>query len=152
MGFGMNWGVSDLKAVRLLCGHVCRENHFSQIVEAIHPQQFHRCVERYGGDYKVRQFSCWDQFLCLAFAQLTFRESYATSRTVWRPSRSTEDQVWTAVCVYVLVVILKKELKLPQSLRSILQVLSVNVFEKVPLDQLLTCSLPKTKDPKTPTN
>ena len=48
---------------------------FSQIVEAIHPQQFRRCVERYGGDYKVRQFSCWDQFLCLAFAQLTFRES-----------------------------------------------------------------------------
>jgi hypothetical protein len=48
---------------------------FSQIVEAIHPQQFHRCVERYDGEYKVRHFSCWDQFLCLAFAQLTFRES-----------------------------------------------------------------------------
>ena len=48
---------------------------FSQIVESIHPQQFQRCVERYGGDYKVHRFSCWDQFLCLAFAQLTFRES-----------------------------------------------------------------------------
>ncbi len=48
---------------------------FSQIVEAIHPQQFQRCVERYRGDYKVRAFSCWDQFLCLAFAQLTYRES-----------------------------------------------------------------------------
>jgi hypothetical protein len=48
---------------------------FSQVVELVHPQQFRRCVERYGGEYKVRTFSCWDQFLCMAFAQLTFRES-----------------------------------------------------------------------------
>ena len=48
---------------------------FSQVVEAIHQQQFARCVERFGGDRKVRHFSCWDQFLCMAFAQLTFRES-----------------------------------------------------------------------------
>jgi hypothetical protein len=34
-----------------------------------------RCVERYRGDYKVRHFSCLDQFLCMAFAQLTYRES-----------------------------------------------------------------------------
>jgi len=37
--------------------------------------QFRRCVERYNGHYKVKSFSCWDQFLTLAFAQLTFRES-----------------------------------------------------------------------------
>jgi hypothetical protein len=48
---------------------------FSQIVELIHPQQFRRCVERYRGNYKLKAFSCWDQFLCMAFAQLTFRES-----------------------------------------------------------------------------
>ena len=48
---------------------------FSQVVELIHPQQFRRCVVRYRGDYKVKAFSCWDQFLCMAFAQLTFRES-----------------------------------------------------------------------------
>jgi Domain of unknown function (DUF4372)/Transposase DDE domain len=48
---------------------------FSQVIEAIHSQQFTRCVERYGGDRKVRDFTCWDQFLCMAFAQLTFRES-----------------------------------------------------------------------------
>ena len=47
----------------------------AQLLDRIHPQQFHRCVARYGGDYKVRTFSCWDQFLCLAFAQLTYRES-----------------------------------------------------------------------------
>jgi len=47
----------------------------AQLLNRIHPQQFQRCVARYGGDYKVRRFSCWDQFLCLAFAQLTYRES-----------------------------------------------------------------------------
>jgi hypothetical protein len=38
-------------------------------------KQFHRCVERYGGEHKVKSFSCMDQFLTLAFAQLTYRES-----------------------------------------------------------------------------
>lgn len=37
--------------------------------------EFRRCVARYGADYRLRRFSCWDQFLCMAFAQLTFRES-----------------------------------------------------------------------------
>ncbi len=47
----------------------------SQIVNRIHPQLFARCVERYAGHYKVLHFSCWEQFLCLAFAQLSYRES-----------------------------------------------------------------------------
>jgi IS4 transposase len=59
---------------------------------------------------------------------------------------AVKTQVWIAVCVYTLVAILKKELQLPQSLHSILQVLSVSVFEKVPLDQLLTKTLPKNYD------
>jgi hypothetical protein len=37
--------------------------------------EFHKCVERYQGHYKVKNFSCWEQYLCLAFAQLTYRES-----------------------------------------------------------------------------
>lgn len=51
--------------------------HFvlSQFLEEIHPQQFARCVERYGGDYKVKHFSSWQQFVCLVFGQLTWRES-----------------------------------------------------------------------------
>ena len=48
---------------------------FSQLLDLIHPEQFRRCVARYKGDYKVISFSCWDQFLCMAFGQLTFRES-----------------------------------------------------------------------------
>ena len=37
--------------------------------------EFRKCVDRYQGHYKVKSFSCWDQFLCMAFAQLTYRES-----------------------------------------------------------------------------
>ena len=48
---------------------------FSQVLDLIHPQQFKRCVNRYDGEYKVRHFSCWDQFLAMAFAQITFRDS-----------------------------------------------------------------------------
>ncbi len=47
----------------------------SQLLDCIHPQQFQRSVARFGGDYKVKQFSCWQQFVCLVFAQLTWRES-----------------------------------------------------------------------------
>ncbi len=38
-------------------------------------QDFRQCVDRYNGNYKLQSFSCWDQFLCMAFAQLTYRES-----------------------------------------------------------------------------
>jgi hypothetical protein len=48
---------------------------FTQIMEVVHRQLFARCVGRYQGDYKVQHFSCREQFLCLAFAQLTARES-----------------------------------------------------------------------------
>ena len=48
---------------------------FSQLMALIHPQQFDRCVRSFGGDYKVQQFTCWNQFLCMAYAQLTGRES-----------------------------------------------------------------------------
>ena len=48
---------------------------FTQLMEFLPLHQFRRCVKRYRGDYKVQSFSCMDQFLCMAFAQLTFRES-----------------------------------------------------------------------------
>jgi hypothetical protein len=44
-------------------------------MDFISPYDFRVCVERYHGHYKVKTFSCWDQFLCLAFAQLTYQES-----------------------------------------------------------------------------
>ena len=48
---------------------------FSQLLEFIPTYQFQICVDRYKGHRYVKDFSCWDQFLCLAFAQLTYRES-----------------------------------------------------------------------------
>lgn len=48
---------------------------FAQLISFLPLREFHQCVERYQGDYKVKDFSCLDQFLCLAFAQLTYRES-----------------------------------------------------------------------------
>jgi hypothetical protein len=48
---------------------------FSQLMDHAPMHEFRRCVERYEADYRLRRFSCWDQFLCMAFAQLTYRES-----------------------------------------------------------------------------
>ena len=48
---------------------------FSQIMDMAPKYEFRKCVARYGGDHRVKTFSCWNQFLCLAFAQLTHRLS-----------------------------------------------------------------------------
>ena len=48
---------------------------FAQITEHLPLTTFRRCVARYGGEHKVKTFSCLDQYLCMAFAQLTYRES-----------------------------------------------------------------------------
>lgn len=48
---------------------------FSQLIDHLPGHEFRQCVKRYAGNHRVRTFSCWDQFLCMTFAQLTFRES-----------------------------------------------------------------------------
>src|SRR5256884_8009949 len=48
---------------------------FSQLVDLLPTYQFQICVDRYQGNRYVKDFSCWDQFLSMAFAQLTYRES-----------------------------------------------------------------------------
>ncbi len=48
---------------------------FSQVIDFVPLHEFRKCVRRYHGNFKVRKFSCLDQFLCMCFAQLTFRES-----------------------------------------------------------------------------
>ena len=64
---------------------------FSQITDWIHPEQFRRCVNRYNGNYKVYNFPCWDQFLAMAFAQITYRESLADIEVCLR---SRPDQLY----------------------------------------------------------
>ena len=48
---------------------------FAQVMEHLPLPAFHKCVQRYDGDYKMKTFSCLDQFLVMAFAQLSYRES-----------------------------------------------------------------------------
>jgi transposase len=57
---------------------------FSQLMDFLPAYEFRLCVERYHGNYKVQSFSCWDQFLTMAFAQLTFRESLRDIETCLR--------------------------------------------------------------------
>jgi len=47
---------------------------FSQLLNFLPDREFRRCVARYGGDVRPRGFSCWDQYLSMAFAQLTYRD------------------------------------------------------------------------------
>ena len=48
---------------------------FTQLIRLVHRQSFARHVERYNGNYRVKSFTCWHQFLCMSFGQLTQRES-----------------------------------------------------------------------------
>lgn len=48
---------------------------FAQLMTHVSQKKFQTCVARYHGDYKASRLSCWDQYLCMAFAQLTYRES-----------------------------------------------------------------------------
>ena len=57
---------------------------FSQLIEHLPSKEFHKCVLRYRGDSYLKSFSCWDQFLSMAFAQLTYRESLRDIETCLR--------------------------------------------------------------------
>ncbi len=57
---------------------------FSQILDFIPKHQFRACVNRYNGNYRVKSFSCFDQYLTMAFAQLTYRESLRDIETCLR--------------------------------------------------------------------
>ncbi len=61
---------------------------FSQLMSYLPKSEFNKCVLRYNGNYKVQSFKCWDQFLCMAFAQITFRESLRETVTCLHAMRS----------------------------------------------------------------
>ena len=60
---------------------------FSQLMDFVSKHQFNRCVQRYHGNYRTRRFSCYDQFLAMAFGQLTFRQSLRDITTCLRALR-----------------------------------------------------------------
>lgn len=57
---------------------------FAQLMDFLPRHEFNKCVKRYRGDYRINNFSCRDQFLCMAFAQLTYRESLRDIETCLR--------------------------------------------------------------------
>ena len=60
---------------------------FSQIIDYLPIHTFRRCVQRYRGNHKVKHFKCLDQYLCMAFAQLTYRESLRDIEACLRAQR-----------------------------------------------------------------
>src|SRR5437762_14245305 len=60
---------------------------FSQLLSFLPDREFRRCVARYGGDARPRGFSCWDQYLAMAFAQLTYRDGLRDIEACLRPLR-----------------------------------------------------------------
>ena len=61
---------------------------FAQVMDFLPIHEFRRCVKRYHGNRKVKSFTCMDQFLCMAFAQLTYRESLRDIETCLRVMQS----------------------------------------------------------------
>lgn len=61
---------------------------FSQIMDFAPQYEFRKCVSRYSGNYKVKNFTCWDQFLSMAFAQITFRDSLRDIEVCLRVSKN----------------------------------------------------------------
>lgn len=60
---------------------------FAQLTEHLPLTTFRRCVAAYGGEHKIKSFTCLEQFLCLAFAQLTYRESLRDIEACLRAQR-----------------------------------------------------------------
>lgn len=61
---------------------------FSQVTDHLPITTFRKCVKRYQGEYKIKSFSCLDQYLCMAFAQMTFRESLRDIEACLRAQKS----------------------------------------------------------------
>ena len=99
---------------------------FSQIMDFIPMHRFRKCVERYNGNKGIRSFSCWDQFLCMAFAQLTYRESLRDIECCLRsvpeklyhigikgnisrstPAEANENRNWRIYCDFAQILIHK---------------------------------------------
>ena len=61
---------------------------FSQLISFLPRYEFNKCVAKYKGNRRVKNFSCWEQFLCMAFAQLTFRSSLRETATCLNAMRN----------------------------------------------------------------
>ena len=94
---------------------------FAQLMDHLPPHEFHKCVERYRGNYK------------LLFKWI--KQHQRIKKFYGYSENAVKTPIWIAVSVYVLVAIVRKRLALEASLYEILQVLSVTLFEQTPILQ-----------------
>ena len=73
---------------------------------------------------------------------LRIKSFYGTS------ANAVKIQIWVALCIYLLVAILKKRLHLPCSLHTLLQILEVNLFERKPIEQLVRDAMKQIAEPE----
>jgi hypothetical protein len=71
-----------------------RPSRFSQFMRHLPLTTFSRCLARYAGEHKVKSFSCLDQYLCMAFAQLTYRESLRDIESSLRAQAAKLYHLW----------------------------------------------------------
>lgn len=101
-------------------------NNFS--LSAIYIAQLYQCR------WQIELFFKWIK------QHLKIKSFYGTS------PNAVKTQIWIAICIYVLIAIIKKRLKIEQSLYTFMQILSVTIFEKVPILQLVNDNDFKTSD------
>ena len=135
---------------------------FSQLMEFLPWRRFDTCVRRYGGDHKVKTFSCGEHLRVMAFAALYKRrwqielffkwiKQHLRIKSFYGTSQyAVKAQIWIAVSTYLLVAIVKKRLGIEWPLYTILQILSVSIFEKTPLVELFSQSDYKIPQPTSP--
>ena len=94
---------------------------FAQAMDHLPLHTFRRCVQRYNGNQHIKSFTCQDQYRCMGFAQLTYRESLRDIEACLKAQsnklshtgiRSTvKAQTWIAVSIYALVAIIKNSIQ-----------------------------------------
>src|SRR2546423_1780290 len=97
---------------------------FSQLFEHLPHKEFQKCVARYRGDHYLKSFSCWDQFLAMGFAQLTYRESL---RDIGRYSHPVDRSSGVRSDHTVVLTASESAKVYPDALRR------VTLFEKMPI-------------------
>ncbi len=100
---------------------------FSQIISVISKYEFNKSVNKYNGNYKVKEFKCWQQFLCMMFGQLTYREGVrdiincleahknkvyhlgitqlVSHSTLTRANESRDWRIWSDFAIYLIGVV-----------------------------------------------
>jgi hypothetical protein len=104
---------------------------FAQPTEHLPLPVLRQSVQRYGGHHKVKSFTCLDLLFQWIKQHLRIKAFFGTSEN------AVKSQIWIAVATYVLVAILEKRLNIDASLYTLLQLMSLTLFERTPINQLV---------------